>query len=437
MAGRDLFLAGCAQNGPRTHAPLKNTGHGKEGINMDLKASASAKSFDEFRNLSQKGNAYATPLAGAALHKDLDKFRGCLIGGAVGDALGYPVEFLTESLLHERFGQAGISSYVLTDGAARISDDTQMSLFTANGLLYGTTRGCTRGIMGPYPSYLATAYKEWYKTQVSSGPVTSKFNCSWLLNVPELYADRAPGDTCMAVLREGCTGTPEDPINFSKGCGGVMRVAPIGLYFGKVHALTADMLGADAAALTHGHEMGYIPAAMLVHMIRLVSHSRDITLKDAVLDARAAMEILFSGRKHLPGFLRLIDRAVALSEKDGDDLAAIHALGRGWCGDEALAIAVYCALKYSRDFERAVTVSVNHCGDSDSTGAITGNLLGAYLGLAGIPRKYLEHLELRDVILELAEDLYHDCPIRGSGDPGDPGQVLWYKKYVSVTYGKD
>ena len=49
-----------------------------------------------------------------------------------------------------------------------ISDDTQMTLFTANGLLWGTTRGKTRGIMGSYPSYIAYCYKEWYRTRAGS-----------------------------------------------------------------------------------------------------------------------------------------------------------------------------------------------------------------------------------------------------------------------------
>lgn len=393
--------------------------------------------YDNFRSLSPKDCSYTTPLSGIPLHKELDRFQGCLVGGAVGDALGYPVEFLPEPELFARFGATGITSYALKDGTARISDDTQMTMFTANGLLFGTARGRMRGIMAPYASYLATAYREWYKTQISASPITSKFNCSWLLHVPELYAERSPGDTCMGVLGGDYTGTPEDPINFSKGCGGVMRVAPIGLYFGTSHPLAADMLGADAAALTHGHEMGYIPAAMLVHIIRLVSHSKEITLKEAVLDARAAMEILFAGRKYLPAFLQRMDQAVTLSETDGDDLTAIHALGRGWCGDEALAIAVYCALKYSGDFEQAIITSVNHRGDSDSTGAITGSILGAYLGLSGIPGKYLEHLELQDVILELAEDLHHDCPLRGdSSDPQDSEAAHWYEKYVAVTYRK-
>ncbi len=92
-----------------------------------------------------------------------------------------------------------------------------------------------------------------------------------------------------------------------------------------------------------------------------------------------------------------------------------------------MAIAVYCALKYENDFDRALIAAVNHSGDSDSAGAVTGNLLGARLGLAGIPAKYLENLELKSVILELADDLHHGVlssygtqfppPVHVSGTP--------------------
>lgn len=380
--------------------------------------------------------AYSTPLDKLPKKKNLDKFRGCLIGGAAGDALGYAIEFLPESAIFDKFGKDGITDYLLRNGKAWISDDTQMTMFTANGLLFGTTRGCTRGIMGTYPGYVAEAYMDWYKTQIGRYPVQEDYYCSWLLNIPELFAVRAPGNTCMSAIERGCRGSMEQPINDSKGCGGVMRVAPIGLYFGESTKapLAIDLMGADVAALTHGHEMGYVPAAMLVHLVRLVSHNDTITLKDAVMDSRIAMEILFPEAKELPGFLKLIDNAVALSESDLADLDAIHKLGQGWVGDEALAIAIYCALKYSDDFNKALIAAVNHGGDSDSTGAITGNILGAYLGLSGIPRKYLDHLELVDVLTELADDLYYNCQLDGYRQATDPRDLAWKKKYVYISY---
>ena len=380
---------------------------------------------------------YSTPLDKLPMKKNLDKFRGCLIGGAAGDALGYTVEFLSENFLFAKFGKDGITDYRLHDGKAWISDDTQMTMFTANGLLLGTTRGCIRGIMGTYPSYIATAYREWYKTQLESyAHCNRKFATCWLLNVPELFENRAPGNTCLTAIDAGCCGSIEKPVNNSKGCGGVMRVAPIGLYFGdsREAPLAIDLMGADTAALTHGHEMGYIPAAMLVHSVRLVSHNDEITLKDAVLDSKTALEMLFPEAKELPDFLKLIDKAVELSESDLADLDAIHKLGQGWVGDEALAIAIYCALKHSDDFDKALITAVNHSGDSDSTGAITGNLLGAYLGLSGIPKKYIDNLELVDMLTELADDLYYDCPLDEYRQATDPRELAWEKKYVYINY---
>ena len=97
----------------------------------------------------------------------LDKIRGCLFGGAVGDALGYPVEFMGEKAIFSQYGDKGIQEYELDpiSGKALISDDTQMTLFTANGLLVGDTRGHMRGIQGPPHSYVHNAYHDWMRTQ--------------------------------------------------------------------------------------------------------------------------------------------------------------------------------------------------------------------------------------------------------------------------------
>ena len=139
-----------------------------------------------------------------------------------------------------------------------------------------------------------------------------------------------------------------------------------------------------------------------------------------------------------------------LSEKDTEDSDAIRELGEGWVAEETLAIAVYCALKYEHDFEWALIAAVNHDGDSDSTGAVTGNLLGAQLGLTGIPSKYLEHLELKSVILELADDLCQGVPpsygkqflplVHAAGTPmsepesESPEIAVWDAKYDTATY---
>lgn len=343
--------------------------------------------------------------------RDLNRFKGCLIGGAVGDALGYAVEFMPASAIFKKYGASGITEYELHRGVAEISDDTQMTLFTAAGLLHGTASGAARGIMGDYSTYIAFSYRDWYRTQTERYPLSEGTRCSWLVDLPEMFSRRAPGNTCMSALAQGGNGTIEKPLNHSKGCGGVMRVAPIGLYFCErmCRPEEIDMLGARAAALTHGHELGYIPAAMLTHILLRIAEDGDSVLS-AVQDAMRAMPKVFPEAKHMDGLLALIQKAVELSGQELHDLDAIRQLGEGWVADEALAIAVYCALKYADDFEKGIIASVNHSGDSDSTGAITGNILGAALGLKEIPKKFLDKLELKDVILKIAEDLHSDRP---------------------------
>ena len=133
-------------------------------------------------------------------------------------------------------------------------------------------------------------------------------------------------------------------------------------------------------------------------------------------------------------FLGLMRKSVDLASMDKNDLEAIHQLGEGWVAEETLAIAVYCALKYPNDFDKALIATVNHKGDSDSTGAVTGNILGASLGLKGIPEKYMTKLELKDVILEIADDLWQDCQMSEYDyEHRDP---VWIQKYIEMNYGR-
>lgn len=354
----------------------------------------------------------------------LDRYRGALVGGAAGDALGYAVEFMTEGEIFSRYGARGITEYALRGGKALISDDTQMTMFTAAAILGAAARGESMG------KTIAQEYKGWYFTQTQPYPIdprTCFANYSWLMNMPEMFSLRAPGNTCLHALKD-LNGTRAQ--NNSKGCGGVMRVAPIGLYLDPAERGIAeiDRAGAEAAAVTHGHELGYIPAAALVHIITLVAHDDSITLSQAVEDSIKAMEHMFANAEHIGEFSKIMRRAVALSRSGGQVqdkiLDNIHALGEGWVAEETLAIAVYCALRYESDFGQAICAAVNHKGDSDSTGAVCGNILGAYLGYSAIPEKFKANLEFHDVLLDLADDLY----------AARTDDEVYRAKYIAKTY---
>ena len=381
--------------------------------------------------------------------KQLSRYCGCLLGGAAGDALGYPVEFLSLEDIREQYGPAGITEYDLQENVAQISDDTQMTLFTANGLLFSETRrriGAPGG--GSVVSAVAACYRDWLKTQREPFRTGAHDHITWLMNVPTLYQCRAPGNTCLDAIALGACGTIEQPINQSKGCGGVMRVAPAGLWL--INPDHAGLLAARLAAITHGHELGYITAGVLGYCISTLTHGETVSMLKAVQNGLNWASRQFTGARHLPELLDLVNKAIRLSGKEMEDADAIRELGEGWVAEETLAIAVYCALKYENDFDRALIAAVNHDGDSDSTGAVTGNLLGARLGFAGIPSKYLKHLQLKSIILEVAEDLCQGVPpsygeqfpplVYAVGTPMSdlkpefPEMALWDAKYNTAMY---
>ena len=118
-----------------------------------------------------------------------------------------------------------------------------------------------------------------------------------------------------------------------------------------------------------------------------------------------------------------------LAHQDTPDPQAIESIGGGWTGHEALAIAIYSAVKHQDSFEEAVISSVNHSGDSDSTGAVCGNIIGCLLGREAISAKFTDRLELKDVLEEMAYDLWTGCII-SEYDPIDtPEKKRWEQKY--------
>lgn len=378
----------------------------------------------------------------------LDKIRGSLFGGAVGDALGYPVEFMGEKEIFSQFGRQGIRQYAPENpgGEAQISDDTQMTLFTAIGILLADTRASMRGIGGTPHGYVISCYQDWLKTQELSFREGRQLRrgygqdtVSWLMDVPQLYDRRAPGNTCLSALR--ALRKQEDipysflkhPQNNSKGCGGVMRVAPLGLKaFPYASLAELDREGAEIAAITHGHSLGYMTAAVLVHIIsQLVYPRAQLTLKEIVLEAQDTVAQLFAGDEHLQELTDIINLSVSLAENEKPDLDNIHTLGEGWVAEETLAIAIYCSLRHQEDFSAGVIAAVNHRGDSDSTGAVTGNILGALLGYNAIDEQWKHGLELSDVILEVADDLCHGCQMEEYSHYEDPD---WKRKYMYMYW---
>ncbi|SHF42951.1 ADP-ribosylglycohydrolase family protein [Streptoalloteichus hindustanus] len=356
-----------------------------------------------------------------------DRVLGCLLGGALGDALGAPVEFAALDEIRARFGPHGPDAPAEAFGRrGAITDDTQMTLFTVDGLVRAGVARRFRGERDPLLP-VQHAYQRWLHTQgvpweEAAGPFLA--DCpepdGWLVRVPELFDRRAPGKTCLRSLdtfaRTGTPATFAHRINDSKGCGGVMRAAPAALW--STDLSEVFRVGATIAALTHSHPSGFLPAGALAVIVRQLLW--DQPLERALWSAMAELR---RWPRHEETETAL-HRAFQLAQRGAPAPEEVERhLGGGWVGEEALAIALCAALVADDDVELALRIAVNHSGDSDSTGAICGNIVGATLGASRLPARWLAGLELRSVIEELAGDAAAEF---GSTPPRDEE---WLRRY--------
>ncbi|MGI5504075.1 ADP-ribosylglycohydrolase family protein [Lentzea sp. CA-135723] len=294
---------------------------------------------------------------------------GCVLGGAVGDGLGAPIEFSSIDTIRRQHGPAGVVDLP----SLEITDDTQMVLFTLEGLLLARQHG-----VDPLLTVRA-AYARWLHTQ--GGPLVA--SDGWLMADQRLHSRRAPGHTCITALKH-------NEKNNSKGCGGVMRAAPVAVWSPDVREVFALAVG--TAQMTHHHPSGYLSAGVLAVIVQALLAGAD--LPSAVAVARAEL-VRWDGHEEQSS---LLDKVMTLGPLTPEEIES--ELGGGWVGEEALAIGLHAAL-VGDDFASAVRLAVNHSGDSDSTGSICGNILGARDGVHVIPESWLAVLELRDVMERL------------------------------------
>jgi ADP-ribosylglycohydrolase len=334
------------------------------------------------------------------------RIHGCLLGGALGDSLGYAVEFDSIDQIRSRFGAAGLTGFEALADRSHFSDDTQMTLYTVDGLVEAL-EWANSGTGADVNACLWLAYLRWLATQGEPAPASAPVpQPRWIDGQPVLHQRRHPGKACLSGLATGEMGTSVRPVNpESKGCGTVMRSAPFGL----IPHITPDAvykLSSDAASLTHGHPSARQSAgtfSLLIH--RLVAGDG---LREAAAAALAHAAGLDGVAPELPerleGALRLAGKGLVTPEE------MVQELGEGWVAEEALAVALYAVLATlphaaapARHFRDAVTLAVNHSGDSDSTGSVAGNILGAFYGQECLPAEWLEALEAPDVVRGMAD----------------------------------
>ncbi|WP_187351950.1 ADP-ribosylglycohydrolase family protein [Allosaccharopolyspora coralli] len=337
-----------------------------------------------------------------------ERVLGCFLGGALGDALGANLEFRTPAQITAEWGGDEPRGLPMAYGVrGAITDDTQMTLHTAEGLIRGRMAAREYGD-GDLLPHVHLAYQRWLHTQgIPWREAAGTFldgtpePDGWLAGVPDLFATRGPGKTVFAALHGFADGAPigsfEEKINDSKGCGGVMRAAPAAMC--STDPTEVFAVAARTAALTHSHPAGYHSAGALAVIVQQALLGR--SLDDGVWLALQVLET-WEGHEETSA---LLETAVEFASHGVPAPDRLHdTLGGGWVGEQALAIAVCAALIGGDDVELALRVAAHHAGDSDSTAAICGNIVGALTGVAALPVDWLVDLELREVIEQLALD---------------------------------
>ncbi|MDE0373765.1 MAG: ADP-ribosylglycohydrolase family protein [Rhodospirillales bacterium] len=325
-----------------------------------------------------------------------DRVLGCLLGGVVGDAFGYGVEFIKLPEIRRRFGPRGIQQPVLNPhGEAEVSDDTQMTLFTLEGLFAGISPNDSIN-QAKVLEAVRLATLDWHGAQIGRNRPRLEGNGLWKYAI--LRKNQAPGMTCMRACQDRARGTPDQPINNSKGCGGVMRVAPIGLFAELSHEQAFE-LAARCAAQTHSHPSGYLSTGFMASMVRDLLEGLD-----PYRSAQRGLDLVRNWQD-AEETVAAVELAMELTERsNGDPAGAVERIGAGWIGEEALAIALYSALVAS-NYSEAMSIASNHDGDSGSTASIAGQIYGAWKGPDEIPNAWIRRLDALDPLLDVMERL--------------------------------
>ncbi|MFD3702653.1 ADP-ribosylglycohydrolase family protein [Nocardia sp. NPDC058658] len=372
------------------------------------------------------------------------RVSGCLLGGAIGDALGAPVEASTLQQIREEHGHLGIGDDA---DQLRISEETQLTAFTVEALIRGSVRARAKGTGGATLGLLQQGMLVWLRGQVREIPDQPITLHSSLADHPELTEQRGVAVSVHAALRAAAErrdptnplGTRDRPINSSKGSGAVMRASPCGFGYaadrGGSALTTIFELGCDAATLTHGHPSGWLPAGVLAALV--YQTTRGVTTMTALDRARAEL----ARYPHHEETSAALEAAISLAARTcrpgrqprPEDL---ETLGQGWIAPEALAIAVFTVLAAETVggpdhlvVRNGLLLSVNHSGDSDATGSIAGSLLGARYGRTALPHRWSHTVDARPVLDRLATDYCTEFGLTPPRDESGQPTKAWFDRY--------
>jgi ADP-ribosylglycohydrolase len=355
-----------------------------------------------------------------------DKYLGCLLGLAVGDALGVTVDSKSYQRICQDYGPAGLLGYDLVNGCANVSSYTQVAAYALNSLLVSIAKGRTN--LEGYLHYLKQGLGEWAHAQHLPGAPRTR--CCWIYHVPQMRQKRCMDPRTLDALTREVTGTMEAPSNGGTGPGTLTAAAMVGLYFSPERLQFQDLgvLAGQVVALTHGSPVAFLSGALLSYIIALCLHHPNAPLKMTFNKALDSIQEQY-GHQYSQCFELVKTVRHAMTYAESRNVPAVEAMEQLQCltAAQVVAGAVYACLTNSEDFDRAMITAVNHSGRSAAVGAVAGAILGARMCVDSLPRFYMECLEPAELLRELADDLFEGCPMEMGNKLFD---LDWDHKYL-------
>lgn len=355
------------------------------------------------------------------MEKRISGCRGCLLGLAVGDAMGHTVDEKTWEEIQEDYGPNGLLGYDLVNETAAASAYTQVASYVSNGLLLGVTRGKPE----LYLRYINLSLREWARAQ--HFPRDPEKSWCWVAKLPQMHVRKSKDSRMLDALRMDPPGTMEKPVNRATSTGALPGAVVVGLVCNDrgIDRSLAPQLGAQTVALTHGNAETFLCGSVLAESIASILENRELPLQTCFENAIETMLRQFGDSyPQARELAQMLHQVVSFSQQPGDDPRFVMERLSCTTAAECVAGAMYACLTCPEDFDGAMILAVNHGGRSAAVASLVGAILGAKMGAEALPEFYLECLEPAPVLEELAADLALCSPTSGLFDDD------WDHKYV-------
>ena len=351
---------------------------------------------------------------------NLDAYRGCLLGLAVGDAMGMPVDDMTLEQIRENYGPHGLLGYDLRSDYAEITSYTQLAAYICNALMLSVSRGKGDKKL----EFVKLGLKEWTRSQQFARDPEGSY--CWVAKLSAFRRRHCRDARMLDTLRLAAMGFPEKGPNKYNTPGSLTAAVAVGMFYNP-QRLTPPQVGELAAQIiriTHGDPTAFLSGAVLSYAITGILMEPELPLEQQFSSAISAMDHQFRGTYSEAYTVTATLTAALERAQAAEPMSAVMEDLQCYSAMNCVAGAIYASIANQHDFDTAMITAVNHSGYSSAVAAITGAILGAKMGYHALPDFYVESLEAVKALCALADDMVSFTPTKGLFDDD------WNTKYI-------